>query len=75
MQAAFGTSNTQDAATPSVVPPVLSDEDKAAYQALSQAGASTGTPMGSTEAAGLAIQNATTLEELIAANQASQHLR
>lgn len=75
MKAAFGTSNTQAAATPEVVQPVLDADVQASYEAATQAGANTGTPMGSLEAAGLAIQNATSLEELIRANQASQHLR
>lgn len=75
MKAAFGTSNTQAATTPEVVQPVLDSDSQAAYEAAVQAGTTSGTPMGSIEAAGLAIQNATTLEELIRANQASQHLR
>lgn len=75
MKAAFGTSNVQVAATPEVVQPVLDGDQQAAYEAAVQAGSTSGTPMGSMEAAGLAIQNATSLEELIRANQASQHLR
>ncbi len=74
MQATFGTSNAQ-AATSSVDQPVLDDQTRAAYEAATQAGATTGTPMGSHEAAALAIQNATTMEELIAANLAAQHLK
>ncbi len=75
MKAAFGTSNTQGATTPVVDTPVLTDDDQAAYAAAVQAGTTTGTPMGTVEAAGLAVQNATSIEELIRANQASQHLR
>lgn len=75
MKAAFGTSNTQAATTPVVDEPVLTDNDQAAYQAAVQAGTTGGTPMNSIEAAGLAVQNANSIEELIRASQASQHLR
>jgi hypothetical protein len=74
MRAAFG-SGTQVAATPEVVQPVLSQDQQSQYQNLSQAGATNGTPVGSIEAATLAIQNATSMEELVAANLAMQHLR
>lgn len=75
MRAAFGSGNAQ-VATPDVVPtpPVLDDQVQQQYQQMASAGTD-GTPLNSFEAAGLAMNNATTVEELIRASQASQHLR
>ena len=80
MRAAFGSGNAQVAngqvTNPDVVPtpPVLDEQTQQQYQQMASAGAD-GTPLNSFEASGLAINNATSIEELIRANQASQHLR
>lgn len=76
MRAAFGSGNAQGASTPAAVPtpPALDEQTQQQYQQMASAG-SDGTPLNSFEAAGLAMNNATTVEELIRASQASQHLR
>lgn len=75
MRAAFGSGNAQGQAPADVpTPPALDEQTQQQYQQMTNAGID-GQPITSFEAAGLAMQNAKTLEELIAASQASQHLR
>lgn len=75
MRAAFGSGDARQE-TPADVqtPPALDAQTQQQYQQMTNAGQD-GTPITSFEAAGLAMQNATNLEQLIAASQASQHLR
>lgn len=76
MRAAFGSGNAQGAPTPDAVPtpPALDEQTQQQYQQMTSAG-SDGTPLNSFEAASLAMNSATSVEELIRASQASQHLR
>lgn len=74
MRAAFGSGNAQGAAPEAVPAPALDEQTQQQYQQMTNAGLD-GTPITSFEAAGLAMNNAKTVEELIAASQASQHLR
>jgi hypothetical protein len=76
MRAAFGSGSAQQAQTPADVPtpPALDAQAQQQYQQMTEAGQN-GNPLTSIEAAGVAITGANSLAELIAANQAAQHLR
>lgn len=73
MRAAFGSGNAQG--TPADVPdtPALDAQTQQQYQQMTQAGVE-GTPITSYEAAGLAVGNAGSVDDLIKAMQAAQHL-
>lgn len=74
MRAAFGSGNAPQTPADVPTPPALDEQTQQQYQQMTNAGID-GQPITSFEAAGLAMQNAKTLEEIIAASQAAQHLR
>lgn len=73
MRAAFGSGNAQGTAPAAVPAPALDAQTQQQYQQMAQAGED-GTPITSFEAAGLALNNSGSVDDLIRAMQAAQHL-